>query len=286
MKALKSPLRYPGGKSKAIAKILQYIPSDFAEYREPFVGGGSVFIDLKQRYPQLKVWINDLNVDLFCFWKCAQFNMDELVQAIWQIKHSDVAGKALFVELTTLNVEQLSEFERAVRFFVLNRISFSGTVDCGGFSQKAFETRFTNSSIKRLHQLKALLSDIVITNYDYSEVLEKPGNEVFIFLDPPYFAATKSKLYGKKGDLHTGFDHAQFARKLQTCPHQWLITYDDSAVIRENFSFANLYEWQLQYGMNNYMQGSAAKGRELFITNYNVEPESVEQPSCSLSGSC
>ncbi len=277
MKVLKSPLRYPGGKSKAIAQILQYIPTHFSEYREPFVGGGSLFIYLKQKHPQLRVWINDLNVDLFCFWKYAQSNMDELVQEIGQIQNSNVTGKELFVELTTLNVNQLSEFERAVRFFVLNRISFSGTVDCGGFSQKAFETRFTNSSIQRLQQLKELLSDVVITNQDYSVALETPGNEVFIFLDPPYLAATKSKLYGKKGDLHTYFDHNQFAQNLQKCPHDWLTTYDDSAKIRENLSFANLYEWQLQYGMNNYMQGSAAKGNELFIANYKVEQAKAKQ---------
>lgn len=267
---LKSPLRYPGGKSKAITQISQYLPSDFAEYREPFVGGGSVFIYLKQKYPRLKVWINDLNVDLFCFWKSAQSNMNELVQEILQIKNSDVTGKELFLELTALNVNQLSEFRRAVRFFVLNRISFSGTVDCGGFSQKAFETRFTHSSIQRLQQLEDLLSDIVITNQDYSTVLEEPGDAVFVFLDPPYLAATKSKLYGKKGNLHTCFDHQKFAECLKNCPHNWLITYDDSAEIRTNFSFANLYEWQLQYGMNNYMQGKAAKGNELFITNYEI----------------
>jgi DNA adenine methylase len=271
MKMLKSPLRYPGGKSKAIVKISQYLPCNFTEYREPFVGGGSVFIYLKQTYPQLRIWINDLNVDLFCFWKCAQFNMDELVQEILQIKNSHITGKALFADLTSLNVEQLSEFKRAVRFFVLNRISFSGTVDCGGFSQKAFETRFTDSSIQRLHQLQELLSDIVITNQDYSQVLEKPGEEVFLFLDPPYLAATKSKLYGKKGDLHTFFDHQKFAELLKICPHNWLITYDDSVEIRANFSFANLYEWQLQYGMNNYKQGKAEKGSELFITNYKSD---------------
>ena len=55
MKEVKSPLRYPGGKSKAISKILRYLPPDFSEYREPFVGGGSLFIYLKQKYPHLKV---------------------------------------------------------------------------------------------------------------------------------------------------------------------------------------------------------------------------------------
>jgi DNA adenine methylase len=273
MRTLKSPLRYPGGKSKAIAKILPYLPDRFLEYREPFVGGGSVFIYLKQRYPQLKVWINDLNYDLFCFWQSAQQNMGELIQKICSIKQSGIPGKELFLQFTTADLGTLSELDRAVRFFVLNRISFSGTVDCGGFSQKAFETRFTDSSIQRLHDLENLLSSVVITNQDYSEALTVDGNNVFIFLDPPYYVATKSKLYGKKGDLHTAFDHAQFAMNLKTCSHRWLITYDDSATIRENFSFANLYEWQMQYGMNNYMQGKAEKGNELFITSYEVRCE-------------
>jgi len=57
---------------------------------------------------------------------------------------------------------------------------------------------------------------------------------------------------------------------MKKCRHNWLITYDDSTEIRQNFSYANLYEWELQYGMNNYKQGNAAKGKELFITNYSV----------------
>jgi DNA adenine methylase len=41
--------------------------------------------------------------------------------------------------------------------------------------------------------------------------------------------------------------------------------------IRENFSFAYIYEWQLQYGMNNYKKNSAAKGKELFVANFVVK---------------
>ena len=60
----------------------------------------------------------------------------------------------------------------------------------------------------------------------------------------------------------------QFAENMRKCRHKWLITYDDSPVIRDLFSFAEIQEWTLQYGMNNYRQRSAAKGRELFIKNY------------------
>ncbi|AVH64817.1 adenine-specific DNA methyltransferase [Nostoc sp. 'Peltigera membranacea cyanobiont' N6] len=269
---IKSPLRYPGGKSKAINQIAEYLPDSFSEFREPFVGGGSVFIDLRQKFPHIKIWINDLNRELFLFWKIAQSDIAQLVQEIRHIKLKYTDGKLLFAELTTVDVNNLSDLERAVRFFVLNRITFSGTVESGGFSQEAFHKRFTNSSIERLEKLEGILSENVqITNLDYSHLLKSAGEDVFLFLDPPYFSATKSKLYGKDGDLHTSFEHQRFAELLQQCHHRWLITYDDSPQIRENFQWANISAWELQYGMNNYKQSGAAKGKELFITNYEVK---------------
>lgn len=274
---LKSPLRYPGGKSKAIQKIINYLPENYSEYREPFVGGGSLFIYLKQKFPHLKIWINDLNQELFLFWKLAQSNVLDLVEAVQNIKTTRTDGRELFEELTQVRIEELSELQRAVRFFVLNRITFSGTVESGGFSQEAFHKRFTDSSIERLGKLAEVLQGVKITNLDYSEVLAAEGKDVFIFLDPPYFIATRSKLYGKDGNLHTSFEHQRFAALVKQCPHQWLITYDDSPIIRQNFTSVNIFEWEMQYGMNNYKQSGAAKGKELFITNYPVQDLKTNQ---------
>ncbi|MBN4005967.1 DNA adenine methylase [Nostoc sp. LPT] len=269
---IKSPLRYPGGKSKAINQICEYLPESFSEFREPFVGGGSVFIYLRQKFPELKIWINDLNSELFLFWKFAQSDIAQLVKEIRHIKVKYTDGKLLFLELTSVDVNTLSDLERAIRFFVLNRITFSGTVESGGFSQEAFHKRFTDSSIERLEKLENILSkNVQITNLDYSNLLKTAGEDVFFFLDPPYFIATKSKLYGKDGHLHTYFEHQRFAELLQQCHHRWLITYDNSTQILENFQWANISEWELQYGMNNYKQSGAAKGKELFITNYEVQ---------------
>lgn len=268
MSILKSPLRYPGGKSRAIPKILEQLPESFLELREPFVGGGSVFIYIRQKFPVVKVWINDLNFDLYCFWKVTQANPGELAGRITKIKNETKNGRGLFDEFRGSLNKNLSDFDRALRFFILNRITFSGTVDSGGYSELAYHSRFTHSSISRLLSLEPLLQNVKITNLDYRDVIQEPGNNVFIFLDPPYLAATKSRLYGKNGDLHLGFDHKKFGDDMKNCQHPWLITYDDSAEIRQNFSYANLYEWELQYGMNNYKQNNAAKGKELFITNY------------------
>ena len=270
---IKSPLRYPGGKSRAIGDIEKYFPETFSEYREPFVGGGSLFIYIKQKFPQVKIWINDLNPELFLFWKVAQSDLNNLVKELYLIKANFQDGRLLFEQLSKVNVEDLSELERAVRFFILNRITFSGTIESGGFSLESFRKRFTNSSIERLEKLETILDDINITNLDYNEVNKVAGKEVFIFLDPPYFSATASKLYGKRGNLHTFFDHERFALSMQECPHKFLITYDDSPVIINNFKSFNTYQWELQYGMNNYKKKTAAKGRELIITNYDRIPD-------------
>lgn len=268
---IKSPLRYPGGKSRAIKSISECLPEKFSEFREPFVGGGSVFIYLKQKFSDLKISINDLNPELFLFWHFAKSDLSKLVSEVRQIKENYQDGKLLFAKLAHIDVNTLSDLERAVRFFVLNRITFSGTIESGGFSLESFHKRFTNSSIDRLEKLESILTqDIKITNLDYSHLINKTGKDVFIFLDPPYVKAEKSKLYGKKGDLHTGFDHQRFAEILKQSPHNWLITYDDCPEIRENFQWANIIEWELQYGMNNYKQKKAEKGKELFISNYEI----------------
>lgn len=267
---IKSPLRYPGGKSRAIQRMKFLLPKGIEEYREPFVGGGSFFIYLRQAYPKLKIWINDLNPELYYFWKYVQIDSQKLAQEALKIKHEKTNGQELFNELVSVTIENLSGFERAVRFFILNRITFSGVVEAGGYSQLSFAGRFTESSIERVARLGQLLEGVTVTHLDYREVLLDRGKEVFTFLDPPYFKATKSKLYGKNGILHTGFNHDEFATEMKKCNHSWLITYDDSLEIRNNFQFAHIYNWELQYGMNNYKQGKAEKGNELFISNYEL----------------
>lgn len=269
MKPVKSPLRYPGGKSRAIRQILEHVPARIDEFREPFLGGGSVFLAVKNLYGRRirRYVINDLNDDLIFFWRAAQDNIDELAHCVQAFKENYEDGRVLWRFLHTSGTMS-TELERAVRYFVLNRITFSGVVDSGGYSQYAFERRFTHSSIGRLWRLEPLLREVEICHGDYEPHLHEEGENVFIFLDPPYWKATQSRLYGVNGALHTSFDHERFAENMRRCPHKWLITYDDSSRIRDLFSFANISEWTLQYGMNNYMQGKAEKGNELFIRNY------------------
>jgi len=101
MKAYKTPLRYPGGKSRAVQKLFEYIPEDrtFNEFREPFLGGGSFAIEWSKRYPDTAVWVSDLYEPLVNFWQYVQTDgkrlRDELVQLKYRHPESSSAKEVL-----------------------------------------------------------------------------------------------------------------------------------------------------------------------------------------------
>ena len=85
---LKTPLRYPGGKSRAVKKMAPYFPDfhNYTEFREPFLGGGSVALYVSQMYPHLDIWVNDLYTPLATFWKVLQTEGIELYNELIQLK--------------------------------------------------------------------------------------------------------------------------------------------------------------------------------------------------------
>jgi DNA adenine methylase len=263
---IKSPLRYPGGKSRAVELIAALFP-EFDEFREPFLGGGSVFVYAKQKYPDKQFWGNDLYLELYKFWEYAQQDIEMLIAKIYEWRKRFTIGKELHRFLNQ-NIARFNDLEKATAFFIYNRITFSGTSLSGGFSEGAFQKRFTESSIQRLKPFSEVIQGTQLTNYDYKELIHQGGKNVFLFLDPPYYTAMKSALYGKNGCLHKTFNHAEFADIMKHCKHRWLITYDDCEHVRKLFSFANVIPWNLTYGMRNVTKASDQNGKELFISNY------------------
>ena len=102
-KSLKTPLRYPGGKSRACTKIESYFPdlTGYKEYREPFLGGGSVALYVTQKFPHLKVWVSDLYEPLINFWQQLQSKGDTLSNALIKLKNKypdQESAKRLFLD--------------------------------------------------------------------------------------------------------------------------------------------------------------------------------------------
>jgi len=272
---VKSPLRYPGGKSKVVKFLAKFFP-DFKELREPMCGGASITLYWAQIKPHARYIISDINYDLYCFWKELKENPDKLIKELLRIKNTYKDGKRLFYEILERRESLTDPFQIAVDFYVLNRISFSGTVHSGGYSESAFQKRFTYSSIEKLKAVSKILQRIEIYHGDYEQFLFMEGKDVVIFLDPPYYSSKESKLYGKRGDLHINFDHERLYRNVLKTHHKIIITYDNNPYIKSLYkNNFYIFEWKTKYGMTNYSRDSLREGEELLIVNYSLTQSNV-----------
>lgn len=269
----KSPLRYPGGKSKLVDKIHQFAPNSIEEYREPFFGGGSMLFHLYSidKKPEI-VLIGDTFDHLITFWKMIRTSsyMKHVKITIedWK-KHFSNNGKELYNHCHVIlkNNHQYSYTDQAVAFFILNRISFSGLTLSGGYSKTSFEKRLTENSIQKIEKAHNVLESTYIYNTSYNHLLfsktNTETNKVWIYMDPPY-DIKPNNLYGNRGNQHKEFDHIKFAEDCKQSPYKWLISYNDNERIRELFEWANIQTIQTSHLMNSKNK----QKNELIITNY------------------
>ena len=275
LKSLKTPLRYPGGKSRAVVKLLQFLPNlnEYREFREPFLGGGSVSLEITKRYPGIEIWVNDLYEPLVNFWKELQHNGEDLEAAILSKKNfhpdRDTARKLFNNSKEDINDEEKSNFDRACSFYIVNKCSFSGLTESSSFSPQASESNFSFAGIERLSEYSKLIENWKITNRSYEELLTD-WNGAFVYLDPPY--DIKDNLYGKKGGMHKTFDHDEFARACDHFTSPMLVSYNSSQIVKDRFKEWTVGEFAHTYTMRSvgcYNIDQAAR-KELVLLNYEV----------------
>ena len=276
MKSHKTPLRYPGGKSRACTKIGQFLPNmyTYREFREPFLGGGSVAIYLTKMYPSLSIWVNDLYEPLVNFWKEIQHSGEELYTILsdLKIKHPNPdSAKELFLESKEIiNSQDKSKLERAVAFYVVNKCSFSGLTESSSFSAQASDSNFSMRGIEKLTGYQEIIQDWKITNLSYEDLLTD-WRDTFIYLDPPY--DIKDNLYGKSGEMHKKFDHDKFAKDCDDHTADMMISYNSSQLIKNRFKNWNAVEFDLTYTMRSvgdYMSDQQTR-KELLLLNYGTQ---------------
>jgi site-specific DNA-adenine methylase len=275
-KSLKTALRYPGGKSRACVKMDPYFPDlrNYDEFREPFIGGGSVAIHITKKYPNLDIWVNDLYEPLVNFWQVLQTFSGDLRDTLSREKSNNnnpEAAKELFLAAKDMiNDTTLTSVDRAVAFYIVNKCSFSGLTESSSFSAQASNSNFSLRGIEKLPEYSKLIGNWRITNYSYDYLMD--GNKgAFMYLDPPY--DIKDNLYGRKGSMHKGFDHDKFAADCDTNDMDQLVSYNSDQLVKDRFNNWKAAEFDLTYTMRSvgeYMREQKQR-KELLLFNYGIE---------------
>lgn len=266
---VKTPFRYPGGKFYALKYILPYInkiPHD--EYREPFVGGGSVFFGKPHAATN---WINDIDGELINIYKTIQDPAE--CRRFIKLLEKEEANPIRYKEVRSLNPK--NALEKAHRYYYLNRTSFSGkmiSASWGYREKRSIPPHRWTEVIKPAH---GKLKGAKITNLDFAEVIKAPTNKkVLMYIDPPYLLPPKKKHYING---FTTEDHKRLMKMLRKTKHSFLVSYEDCPEVRNLYDWANIYKLDFPYrvGDSNTSDLKRKTGREVIITNV-VLPEFEE----------
>ena len=271
-----SPLRYAGGKSKAIGLILENLPKlKEKKVISPFFGGGSVELCLSQML-EIEVIGYDIFNMLVNFWNVLINHKDEFVNELakfdineeeftynrhvllnyWEkIKPSDLNYKTKNKIL--LKPEDLTKLDnniitQAVYYYYNMTLSY-GPMFLGWPSSNEINKDKFKRRIEKIKELNFI--NLQVNCGSFEEVLEKHPND-FLFLDPPYYLDGDSKMF--KGMYpncnfaihHNSFDHVKLAEILKNHKGGFLMTYNNCSAIRNLYNNCKFEypEWQYTYG--------------------------------------
>lgn len=274
-------VKWAGGKRQLMAEIVKYKPKTYKKFIEPFVGGGSVFMELQNN----KTVINDFNSELINTYIVIRDNVDGLIQELEKHKKND--SKEYFYELRAWDrdgtLEKKSNVERASRFIYLNKTCFNGLFRVN--SQGQFNVPYGNYKNPNIVNKEVLIADskflnksgIKILNGDFEEATKTARKGDFVYFDPPYAPLVEDS-QSFVGYTLNGFDYKEQVRL-----RDLFVELDKKGcfVMLSNSSSKLIHDLYSDYKENTVIIGatrninSKASGRgkvdEVLVMNYNYK---------------
>ena len=248
IKRLNSPIKYPGGKSRAVNIICPLIPDDVKVLASPFFGGG--WIELTMSNMGVKVYGYDIFDPLVCLW---QEILEDVGRLADECRKYYPMTRKRYYQMKHAYDQLESRLDKAVYYYISTKMSFSG-IFFGGISGRP---DFTLPGLDTLEKFKAP-NVASVENLDFKKSIPKHKDD-FLYLDPPYMIT--SYLYGRGGDTHKDFDH-QGLREILGTRYRWLLSYNDCKAIRDLYKGYQMVSPSWNYGRTG---GGVKKSKELLI---------------------
>lgn len=257
---MRSPLAYVGGKSRLAGRIASRIP-DHDTYVEVFCGAAWVFFT---KEPSAYEVLNDISGDIVTFFRVLKHHPEEFARQLENVPYSRAVWKRY---LADLGRDDLTDVQRAARFYYVQRGAFSGKV-----TNRVFGCR--PGSAPRVRAAKALasatsaaerLSQATIESLDFTEALVRYDRpRTFFYLDPPYCG--RETEYGKH--VFRREDYTRLAETLSCMRGRFLMSLNDVPLVKELFAEFRIEPVTITYSA---ARGGNQAASELFITNFDLQ---------------
>lgn len=235
--ALRPFLKWAGGKTRLLPRILPYVPAEFDDYHEPFLGGGAMFFAVRER-TRGTAHLHDLNEKLVNVWQMVQQDPAGLADAMAYYRAHD--SKEFYYDQRSL--QPATRVAQAAWFVYVNQTSWNGLwrVNKWGVFNVPWGARpFRGIDEELLHRLSDALIGATITSEDFRVTLEKPQAGDFVYLDPPYLPLSDtSKFYLYTEKRFRGPCLEELARLCHSLTERgvaWIMSNRDTPQLRQLF---------------------------------------------------
>jgi DNA adenine methylase len=227
---MKPIIKWVGGKTQIIDKIMEHFPTNINNYHELFLGGGSVLLALLSLQADNKIKINgsinayDINpiiinmfinirdnpLEIYKYIKklIFHFNKISINNGNRKIKHTnEITSKESFYYWLRYKFNKLKIKESSIRvsaiFIFLNKTCFRGVYREGPNGFNVPYGNYNNPEIinkKHLIELSKLIQNVNFYNMGFEESFKNVSVQDFVYLDPPYAPINSTSFVGYVAD--------------------------------------------------------------------------------------
>ncbi|WP_129676268.1 DNA adenine methylase [Candidatus Chloroploca sp. Khr17] len=269
-KAINSPFKWVGGKSRLRKYIVPLIPAHTC-FVDVFAGASWVLFG---KPPSPVEVLNDKDEDLITFFRVVKYQPEALIEAF----DLELVSRAEYVRLASVEPSQLTDVQRAHRFYYLIMAGWGGelayprfqtSVSDGGHGNRLFGALKTlRSRIEPVHQR---LRTVIIENLDWRDCLKQYDSPTTVFyVDPPYPGNGCNYAH----NMRDWASHYALYDSLKQIKGKWIISSYDIPEIRDIFQAQAYYILPVRSfsGMKAEKNGtSRVENREVLVLNFRPE---------------
>jgi len=281
-KMVNSPFKWVGGKSRLRKAIISLLPQHTC-YVEPFAGAAWVLFG---KTPSDVEVLNDIDQELVTFFRVVKENPQELIESFkWEL-----VSRSEFERLANLDPHQLSEIQRAHRFYYLIMAGWGGELDYPRFATSITDGGHGNRLIGALKTLESRLEPVhnrlrtvIIENLSWEECIDRYDRQgVVFYLDPPYPGNGCNYAH----NMRSWDEHEKLIARLKKVRSKWILSSYDIPQMRSLFPDNFIISVQSSSGMRvKKDDNSRVLNNEILITNYSpkMEPVYSKTQHCQLT---
>ena len=263
-------LKWVGGKTQIIDKLVPDFPVEINNYREVFLGGGSVLLALlsyiKGGLIKLHgaIYAYDLNEPLIFVYKNIQTHHKELYETLQtiigdfnacgngtinrkpeNIEEAKGAKENYYYwirsEYNKLNLSEKKSILGSAMFIFLNKTCFRGIFRIGPNGFNVPYGHYNNPEIvnkQHLEEIAVLLQNVVFECCDFTTSLTRIEHNDFVYIDPPYAPETQSSFVGYTENGFTIENHNNLFKLIHSLTDsnkKIMLSNADVSLVRKNF---------------------------------------------------